>query len=226
MSRFCDSWMSLSMCECSISRVARGSNPSNIFGTVTSPQRNVSASSPTFRRLARVTHASDGGESVNRIIALYAADGKGSVGLQRPSPPPLQLRRKAHPARPAAGAAHGDEDALLLLVVEVGAFQHGAGLLLEQVVERQVAGDDAVVGGERGGLVGRGAGFLCRFGFLALRHRVPGSSYAGLTRVSMLRAGASIAAARPQLPSRRMDCRVEPGNDDVSLRHLLHIAGD
>ena len=44
---------------------------------------------------------------------------------------------------------------MLLLVVEVGALQHGAGLALEQLVERQVAGDDAVVGGERGGVLGR-----------------------------------------------------------------------
>jgi hypothetical protein len=43
-------------------------------------------------------------------------------------PPPLQLRRKTHPTRPATRAAHGDEDALLLLVVEVGALQHGGGL--------------------------------------------------------------------------------------------------
>jgi len=74
-------------------------------------------------------------------------------------PPPLQLRRKAHPARAAAGAGHGDEDALLLLVVEVGAVEHGAGLALKEFVERQVAGDDAVVGGERGVLGRRGGGF-------------------------------------------------------------------
>src|SRR5580700_7907131 len=81
-----------------------------------------------------------------------------------PSPPPLQLRRKRHPARPAARAAQGDEDALLLLVVEVGAVEHGGGLALEEFVERQVAGDDAVVGGERGGVLGRrGGGFSRRF---------------------------------------------------------------
>ena len=88
------------------------------------------------------------------------------------SPPPLQLRRKRHPAGPAAGAAHGDEDTLLLLVVEVGALQHGAGLALEEFVERQVAGDDAVVGGERGGVLGRrGGGFSWRlFSFRWFRH--------------------------------------------------------
>src|SRR5579862_2655914 len=86
--------------------------------------------------------------------------------------PPLQLRRKAHPARPTARAAHGDEDALLLLVVEVGAVEHGAGLALKQFVERQVAGDDAVVGGERGGVLGRrGGGFLgWLFSFRWFRH--------------------------------------------------------
>ena len=86
--------------------------------------------------------------------------------------PPLQLRRKPHPARPATRAAHGDEDALLLLVVEVGALQHGAGLALEEFVERQVAGDDAVVGGEGGGVLGRrGGGFSRRlFSFRWFRH--------------------------------------------------------
>ena len=55
---------------------------------------------------------------------------------------------------------------MLLLVVEVGAVEHGSGLLLEQVVERQVAGDDAVVGGECGGVLGRrGGGFSWWLGF-------------------------------------------------------------
>src|ERR1700689_4578813 len=85
---------------------------------------------------------------------------------------PLQLRRKRHPTRPATRAAQGDEDALLLLVVEVGALQHGAGLALEQFVERQVAGDDAVVGGERGGGLGRRGGGFSRgfFSFCWFRH--------------------------------------------------------
>src|SRR5580704_655831 len=89
-----------------------------------------------------------------------------------PSPPPLQLRRKRHPARPAARAAQGDEDALLLLVVEVGALQHGAGLALEEFVERQVAGDDAVVGGEGVGVLGRRGGEFSRwfFSFRWFRH--------------------------------------------------------
>jgi len=82
-----------------------------------------------------------------------------------PSLPPLQLRRKAHPAGPATRAAHGDEDALLLLFVEVGALQHGAGLALEEFVERQVAGDDAVVGGEGGGVLGRRGGGFSRWLF-------------------------------------------------------------
>jgi len=63
---------------------------------------------------------------------------------------PLQLRGKAHPARPAAWAAHADQDGLLLLVVEIGALQHGRGLLLKQRVQREVAGEDLVVGRRRG----------------------------------------------------------------------------
>ena len=95
-------------------------------------------------------------------------------------PPPLQLRRKTHPAGPAARAAHGDEDALLLLVVEVGAVEHGAGLALEEFVERQVAGDDAVVGGEGGGVLGRrGGGFSRLFVFFRFRHHWSGSSTRG-----------------------------------------------
>jgi hypothetical protein len=124
-----------------------------------------------------------------------------------PSRPPLQLRRKRHPARPAAGAAQGDEDALLLLVVEVGALQHGAGLALKEFVERQVAGDDAVVGGQRGVPGRRGGGFSWGFVFFGFRHCILSSSYAGLTRVSMLSVGALIVAARPQLLNRSMDCR-------------------
>jgi hypothetical protein len=94
------------------------------------------------------------------------------VGGPGSSPPPLQLRRKRHPPCPAARAAHGDEDALLLVVVEVGAVEHGGGLFLEQFVERQVAGDDAVVGGERGVLLRRPGGGFSRwlFSFRWFRH--------------------------------------------------------
>jgi hypothetical protein len=105
------------------------------------------------------------------------------------SPPPLQLRRKRHPAGPAAGAAHGDEDALLLLVVEVGAVEHGAGLALEELVERQVAGDNAVVGGEGGGVLGRwGGGFSWWFGFFGFRHCNSGAPARGGSPPVALRA--------------------------------------
>jgi hypothetical protein len=100
----------------------------------------------------------------------------------RHSPP--QLRRERKSPRAAAGAGHADEDALLLLFGEVGAVEHAGGLLLEQLMQRQVGGDDAVVGRERGffGLPqlfgpGRRRGFaLCasprlrRLGLFALGH--------------------------------------------------------
>jgi hypothetical protein len=88
---------------------------------------------------------------------------------QRPLSGLTKFRRKRHPARAAARAAHGDEDALLLLVAEIGALQHGAGLLLEQVVQGQVAGHDAVVVG-RDGRGRRRGGLARRFLFPGLRH--------------------------------------------------------
>src|SRR5207253_1102133 len=39
----------------------------------------------------------------------------------------------------ATGAAHRDEDVLLLLLVEIGAIEHRARLLREQVVQREAA---------------------------------------------------------------------------------------
>src|SRR5262245_28252782 len=49
----------------------------------------------------------------------------------------LELRGERHGAGAAAGAVHGDEDVLLLLLVEVGAVEHLPRLLLEQLVQRQ-----------------------------------------------------------------------------------------
>jgi hypothetical protein len=83
---------------------------------------------------------------------------------------PLQLRRERKPSGPAAGAAHGDEDRLLLLVGEVGALQHDRGLLLEQLVQRQIAGEDLVVGPQGGDVRRCCAGFAFRHGFLLTRH--------------------------------------------------------
>src|SRR5262249_36581016 len=66
---------------------------------------------------------------------------------------PLQLDAERHPACAAAGAGHGNQDAKLLLLVEIGALQHVAGLLLEQLMKRQVAGaDQGSVAGTRGGV--------------------------------------------------------------------------
>jgi hypothetical protein len=81
----------------------------------------------------------------------------GAVVNERASRPPLQLRRERKTAGAAARTAHGDENALLLLVVEIGILQHGPRLLLEQLVQRQIAGEDAV-GGWRLDLIGRRRG--------------------------------------------------------------------
>jgi hypothetical protein len=56
--------------------------------------------------------------------------------------PPLEFEAERGAAGATAGAAHGEQDALALLVVEIGALQHLGSLLLEQLVERQVAGFD------------------------------------------------------------------------------------
>src|SRR5581483_5427763 len=60
------------------------------------------------------------------------------VAYAAPSPPQLGGEGKA--AGAAAWAAHADQQALLLLVGEIGAVEHFRGLLLEQVVQRQIAG--------------------------------------------------------------------------------------
>src|SRR6266849_912681 len=66
----------------------------------------------------------------------------------------FQPHAERHPARPAARAGHRHPDALPLLLVDVGALQHVAGLLFEQVVKGQVADADRVdiVRGSYGGL--------------------------------------------------------------------------
>ena len=52
---------------------------------------------------------------------------------------PLEFDRVRHGAGSATGAAHGDEDVLPLLLVEVGAVEHLSRLLLEQLVQRKRA---------------------------------------------------------------------------------------
>src|ERR1700730_13528107 len=55
---------------------------------------------------------------------------------RRKLPPRLELGRERETARTAARAGRGDEGALLLLLVEVGAVEHGPHLLLKQIVQR------------------------------------------------------------------------------------------
>ena len=58
---------------------------------------------------------------------------------------PLELRGVGHSAGAAARAAHGDEDVLLLLLVEIAAIEHLPGLLLEELVQRQRAERNLIV---------------------------------------------------------------------------------
>jgi hypothetical protein len=74
----------------------------------------------------------------------------------------FQPHAERHSACPATRAGHSHEDALSLLLVDVGALQHIAGLLFEQFVEREVAGADCV------NIAGRGCGGI---GFARRRPR-------------------------------------------------------
>src|SRR6266478_2452693 len=51
----------------------------------------------------------------------------------------FELGGERHRAGTATGAAHGDENVLLLLLVEVGAIEQLSGLLFEQRVQRECA---------------------------------------------------------------------------------------
>src|SRR5579863_2084237 len=78
--------------------------------------------------------------------SCHAARSRGSVSEQRNAsavlPPQLCGERKR--ASRAARAAHADQDALLLFFGEIGTVQHPRGLLLEQFVQRQIAGHDLI----------------------------------------------------------------------------------
>src|ERR1700722_3751381 len=108
-------------------------------------------------------------------LSLCADDRSGSLLT-------LQLGGKRKAAAAAAGAAYADEEALFLLLGEIGARQHGAGLLGEQLMQREIAGQDPGIGRERG-VLGRRLRLLgfSRLWFLRLWHWLSGSSYAGLS---------------------------------------------
>jgi hypothetical protein len=100
-------------------------------------------------------------------LSIYADDRSGFLLS-------LQLRGKRKSAAAAAGAAYADEEALLLLLGKVGTRQHGAGLLREQLMQREIARHDPGIGRERG-VLGRRLrllGFSRRLRFLRLCHHV------------------------------------------------------
>src|SRR5262249_23240240 len=59
---------------------------------------------------------------------------------------PLELGGERHCAGAATGAAHGDENVLLLLLVEIGSVEQLSRLLLEQRVQRERAIRNLVLG--------------------------------------------------------------------------------
>ena len=83
---------------------------------------------------------------LQRMPPMHFLDRLGGGAESRPA---LELGGKRHPAGAAAGTAHGDEDALLLLLVEIGAVEHLARLLLKQLVQREITDGDLVVGARR-----------------------------------------------------------------------------
>src|SRR5262249_8795814 len=70
---------------------------------------------------------------------------------------PFELGGERHRANAATGAAHGDENVLLLLLVEVGAIEQLSGLLFEQRVQRESA-----IGNLSLGRLRSGVGLPCR----------------------------------------------------------------
>src|SRR5262249_49959847 len=68
----------------------------------------------------------------------------------------LELERVGHSAGAATWAAHGDEDALLLLLIKIGTLQQFGGLPFEQLMQRQIAEADLVLGRSVGGCRRRG----------------------------------------------------------------------
>src|SRR5260370_1867294 len=61
------------------------------------------------------------------------------------SPPRRELGAERKAAGPATGTGRGQESALLLLLVEIGAIEHGPHLLLKQIVQRYGAIGDGIV---------------------------------------------------------------------------------
>src|SRR4051812_41527049 len=109
--------------------------PSNIASDLGSAG-NAAAARP-------VPMPASGAASAERMPPMHFLDRIGGGAESRPA---LELGGKRHPAGAAAGTAHGDEDALLLLLVEIGSVEHLARLLLKQVVQREITDGDLVVG--------------------------------------------------------------------------------
>src|SRR5262245_9418879 len=88
-------------------------------------RRNFTGSSSMLRR-SRSTRPRPSG-----CVPRAAASRRGPLA-------PLQLERERAAAAAAARAAHRDQNALLLLLVEIGAFKDRARLLIEQFVQRWI----------------------------------------------------------------------------------------
>src|SRR5262249_41066943 len=88
------------------------------------------------------------GPRVDRRMAARRAPNRRRAKL------PLELGGERHCAGAATGAAHGDENILLLLLVEIGPVKQLSRLLLEQRVQRERAMRNLVLGRPLGSRLG------------------------------------------------------------------------
>src|SRR6266508_1064439 len=96
--------------------------------------------------------------SARRVGLFPPRVGNGEAAVAHPTvDSSFELRGEGHRAGAATRAAHGEENVLLLLLVEVGAVDELARLLLEQGVQRKAAIGNLIFGGWRRGGLGRGS---------------------------------------------------------------------
>src|SRR3984893_1601347 len=85
----------------------------------------------------------------------------------------LELYRVRHCSRPAAGAAHREQESLLLLLIEIGLIEHAPRLLFKELMQRERAAGDPAALHVRSARLRAGAPALLGFLLLRLAHVRP-----------------------------------------------------